>query len=116
MFADPELTRDTPPLKMRDFASAATRNDCEPVVRARHPEVGEALDWLGATAPARLTGTGSCVFAEFPSEGAACDVAAEAPERWGAFVTRGIDVSPLHTGLASEAVTVETRVAAVAAR
>ena len=65
VFQAPELTRNSPPTTMRGFLETGGRNDCEAVVRARFPAVGEALDWLGRHAPARLTGTGSCVFAKF---------------------------------------------------
>lgn len=43
-------------------------NDCEKVVRTQYPEVEKALLWLLQYAPARLTGTGACVFAEFDDE------------------------------------------------
>ena len=55
------------------------RNDCEPVVRRRYPAVAEALDWLGRFAPARLTGTGSCVYAAMPGEAEAARAALARP-------------------------------------
>jgi 4-diphosphocytidyl-2-C-methyl-D-erythritol kinase len=99
VFQSAELTRNSPVITIRAFfepgAGSATRNDCEPVVRARYPEVADALSWLGNFAPARLTGTGSCVFAAFASAPEAERVAARAPDRWRAFVTRGLNVSPV---------------------
>jgi 4-diphosphocytidyl-2-C-methyl-D-erythritol kinase len=71
------------------------RNDCEPVVRRRFPVVAEALDWLGQFGPARLTGTGSCVFAVMPSETAARAALACLPARWSGHVVRGLNRSPL---------------------
>ena len=71
VFRAPELTRDSPVLTIRGFLTAGGRNDCEAVVRRRFPEVAEALDWLGQHAPARLTGTGACVFAAMPDEASA---------------------------------------------
>ena len=65
------------------------------VVRARFPAVGEALDWLARHAPARLTGTGSCVFAKFGAASDAERVAARVPDTWRAYVARGLDESPL---------------------
>jgi 4-diphosphocytidyl-2-C-methyl-D-erythritol kinase len=84
------LTRDTPALKMRDFARAATRNDCEPVVRRRFPEVAAALDALGESAAGRLTGTGACVFASFPNRDEAEVAARRLQGRWRCFVVRGL--------------------------
>ena len=95
VFQAPELTRNSPPTTMRGFLETGGRNDCEAVVRARFPAVGEALDWLGRQAPARLTGTGSCVFAKFSRAADAERVAARVPDVWRAFVARGIDESPL---------------------
>ncbi len=95
VFKDPELTRDSPTIKIRDFLATGGRNDCEPVVRRRFPVVAEALDWLGRYAPARLTGTGSCVFAAMPDAARAHAVLAELPPRWTGHVVRGLNRSPL---------------------
>jgi 4-diphosphocytidyl-2-C-methyl-D-erythritol kinase len=95
VFRDPELTRDTPVIKIRDFLTTGGRNDCETVVRRRFPAVAEALDWLGQFAPARLTGTGSCVFAAMPGEHAARAALAGLPGRWTGYVVRGLNRSPL---------------------
>ena len=95
VFQAPELTRNSPPTTMRGFLETGGRNDCEAVVRARFPAVAEALDWLGRHGPARLTGTGSCVFAKFARVEDAERVAARVPDTWRAFVARGLDASPL---------------------
>jgi 4-diphosphocytidyl-2-C-methyl-D-erythritol kinase len=95
VFQAPELTRNSPPTTMRGFLETGGRNDCEAVVRARFPAVAEALDWLGGHAPARLTGTGSCVFAKFARAADAERIAARVPDTWRAFVVRGQDTSPL---------------------
>jgi 4-diphosphocytidyl-2-C-methyl-D-erythritol kinase len=103
VFKDPELTRDSPAIKITDFlATASGRNDCEPIVRRRFPAVAEALDWLGRFAPARLTGTGSCVFAAMPDEARARAVLESLPTRWSGHVVRGLNRSPLEARLALE--------------
>jgi 4-diphosphocytidyl-2-C-methyl-D-erythritol kinase len=99
IFQAPELTRNTPLITIRAFFESGGRNDCEPVVRARYPEVGDALDWLARFAPARLTGTGSCAFAGFRSAADAERHAARVPDRWRSFVARGLNGSPLHERL-----------------
>ena len=108
IFQAAELTRNSPVIRLDAFTSAAAlgagfRNDCEAVVRARVPEVGAALDWLGAFAPARMTGTGACVFAAFDSAAAAERVAARAPDRWTSRVAQGLQRSPLQQRLAAMA-------------
>ena len=92
VFQAPELRRDSPRLSLPELLAGPGHNDCEPVVRARVPEVASALDWLGRQAPARLTGT--CLFAAFDSAAAAERVAGRVPDRWRAWVARGLDASP----------------------
>jgi 4-diphosphocytidyl-2-C-methyl-D-erythritol kinase len=96
IFAAPELTRDCDALTIDGFLSGDQGlNVCEPVVRARYPEVGEALDWLSRFAPARMSGTGACVFARFAERPAAEDVRRQLPAGWRGFVARGCNRSPL---------------------
>lgn len=99
VFQSPELTRNSPLITIRAFFESGGRNDCEPVARARSPEVADALDWLARFAPARLTGTGSCIFAACASAIEAERLAAHVPDRWRSFVARGLNVSPVHTML-----------------
>ena len=99
VFSDSGLTRDTPRTKIPDPLTGVGNNDCEAVVRRKHPEVAAALDWLNAFAPARMTGTGACVFAAFESEAAANVIAAQVPARWSSFVARGVNLSPLRQAL-----------------
>ena len=94
-FQSPELTRNSPLITIRAFFESGGRNDLEPVVRARVPQVAEALDWLSRFSPARLTGTGSCVFAGFAGAAEAERLAARVPDRWTSFVARGLGTSPV---------------------
>jgi len=102
VFQAPELTRKTPETTIRGFLKAGGRNDCEPVVTGRSPEVRRALAWLGKRGSARMTGTGSCVFAAFADRGAAQAALDGLPAEWRGFVARGLDRSPLQERLAAE--------------
>jgi len=97
VFCASELTRDCPPITIRDFLAGHTSNVFEPVVRQRYPEVDNALNWLGNYAVARMTGTGSCIFAAFESEQQAKAVQVELPEKWNSFIAQGCNQSPLYT-------------------
>jgi 4-diphosphocytidyl-2-C-methyl-D-erythritol kinase len=108
VFQAPELTRNSPVLRIRAFSEDLSVNDCEAVVCARHPAVAEALAWLraqpdqhGRALAARMTGTGACVFAPLESGEDAERIAARVPARWSRFVARGLDRSPLHDELES---------------
>ncbi len=96
VFADPELTRDTPPTTIAAYLAGQTVNDCQPVVAKRYPEVRHALCVLNAQAPARLTGTGGCVFAAFSSEyEARKTLVLVREEGLSGFVALGCNRSPL---------------------
>lgn len=99
IFAAPELTRDTEALKMEDFsaheAANRLRNDLEPVVAARYPEVREHLQWLAGHGGGRLTGSGACVFARFEDRASAERVLRELPRSMKGFVARGLGRHPL---------------------
>jgi 4-diphosphocytidyl-2-C-methyl-D-erythritol kinase len=99
IFQAPELTRNSPLITIRAFSPDLIRNDCAPVVCARYPAVAEALAWLGQFAPARLSGTGACVFARFERAADAERVAGRVPEVWRSFVARGVQESPLAAAL-----------------
>lgn len=96
IFAAPELTRDTPPLKIAPFSAGMGRNDLQPVVVVRYPEVARHLDWLAQFGEARMTGSGACVFASFDTEAAARDVLGRMPGTMRGFVAQGLDRHPLY--------------------
>ena len=100
LFQVPELTRNSPHLTIPLFVSGApTGNAFEPVVRGRFPAVAAALDWLSRFGEARLSGSGGCVFAAFPSREAGAAALAEIPGGWRAWLARGVDESPLRQRL-----------------
>ncbi|MFO7639893.1 MAG: 4-(cytidine 5'-diphospho)-2-C-methyl-D-erythritol kinase [Candidatus Competibacteraceae bacterium] len=99
VFGDPDLTRNSPPITIADFLTGAGGNDCEAVVYRRYPAVAAAANWLARFGQARLTGTGACVFAAFPSAARAEQVLAQRPPGWRGFVARGRNRSPLHERL-----------------
>jgi 4-diphosphocytidyl-2-C-methyl-D-erythritol kinase len=102
VFKAPELTRDSPVITIAGFLQTGGRNDCEPVVRRRYPVVAGALDWLGRHGPARLTGTGSCVFAPMTDATHAAAVLADKPDEWRGWITHGLNQSPLAARLQFE--------------
>ncbi|MCL2308855.1 MAG: 4-(cytidine 5'-diphospho)-2-C-methyl-D-erythritol kinase [Proteobacteria bacterium] len=72
VFADPHLTRSTASETIAAFAKDHGRNDLEPVVAARYPEVATALAALRqATPTARMSGSGASAFGMFDDAGKA---------------------------------------------
>ncbi|WOC78970.1 4-(cytidine 5'-diphospho)-2-C-methyl-D-erythritol kinase [Stutzerimonas frequens] len=103
IFADPELTRNTPAITVRSLLAGGGHNDCQPVVEKRYPEVRNALSLLNKFVQARMTGTGACVFGSFPNEGEADKVRRQLPATLPSFVARGRNVSMLHRSLEQKA-------------
>ena len=99
IFQDPNLPRNTPKKSLEQLLSESYVNDCEKVVINHYSNVEKALNWLLQYAPARLTGTGACVFAEFDNEAEAQAVFRQKPEAFFGFVAQGLNVSPLHAML-----------------
>ena len=84
-------------IKIPPFFPGVGRNDLEPIVTARFPEVAAHLAWLKGRCPqARMTGSGACVFAEFPREEDAVALHSELPAAMRGFVARGLERHPLY--------------------
>ena len=96
LFADPDLTRGSPVAKIEDFASGTlVGNAFEPVLRRREPAVEAVLAALSNIGTARLTGSGSGCFVEFPSQQAAQAGRAGLSKELRAWVVAGVGRSPL---------------------
>jgi len=98
IFAAPELTRDTKSIKISSFSDGFGHNDLEPVVSRRYPVVAAYLAWLKAFGDARMSGSGSCVFAGFSTERRARAVVSALPADMRGFAVRGLDEHPLASG------------------
>jgi 4-diphosphocytidyl-2-C-methyl-D-erythritol kinase len=95
IFSDPQLTRDAPRIKIADFLPDTVVNHLQAVVVRRYPEVAKALNWLSKHRPARMTGSGSCVFAACEDRHQAQRIVQQVPAPWSGFVARGCNRSPL---------------------
>ncbi len=103
IFSEQGLTRNTPRIKIAPaFEGDASRyrNDCEDVVRKLYPEVNQSLEWLSQFGPARLTGTGACIFGRFPRESAAPGLWDCSPFPVTGIVAKGVNSRPLPKMLA----------------
>tara|TARA_B100000029_G_C17596488_1_gene964345 strand:- start:1283 stop:2119 length:837 start_codon:yes stop_codon:yes gene_type:complete len=93
IFSQENLTRNSPTIKMADFLAGRARNDCEKTTRNLYPEVNQALNWLSQFGEARMTGTGSAVFAKYEREATAREIFANCPAGLKGFVAKGINSS-----------------------
>ncbi|MBU6467578.1 MAG: 4-(cytidine 5'-diphospho)-2-C-methyl-D-erythritol kinase [Betaproteobacteria bacterium] len=99
VFRDPELTRDSQPVKMSNFSGIIGRNDLQPVVVKRIPEVGLLLDWLRQWGDARMSGSGTCCFVAFDSQEEAYQAWLAKPVQFDGFIARSMNYHPLREWL-----------------
>jgi 4-diphosphocytidyl-2-C-methyl-D-erythritol kinase len=76
-----------------------TKNDLQAVACLECPPVMEYLRWLGQFSSARMTGSGSCVFAELSNEADARRILAGMPPGMRGVVAMGLERHPLHDWL-----------------
>lgn len=95
VFGHPDLTRDSQAITIARFLSLGAGNDCEKIVCQLQPEVAAALQWLNQKGPAKMTGTGSCVFLSCATSAEAFAIQKEIPSKWQSFVAEGVNRSPL---------------------
>lgn len=101
IFSSPNLKRDSDSATILGFAAAHFdfgRNDLQPVAQALCPDVVNAIEWLGKFGlKARMTGSGSAVFAQILH---AMDLDS-APQGWQVRTCENLMVHPL-AGWASD--------------
>lgn len=96
IFRAPELKRDTPAMAAAEWRPGLGGNDLEPVACARFPEVARHLAWLQRFGRARMSGSGACVFAEFPDQAEAEAALAQLSPDMRGWVAPGLDSHPLY--------------------
>jgi 4-diphosphocytidyl-2-C-methyl-D-erythritol kinase len=104
IFTHSQLTRNTISMTMRALPKgevfragrqAGLNNDLQAVACKLYPEVAEYLAWLAQFAPAMMTGSGACVFAEFATEAEAKAVLQQLPPDMRGYVAHGLQQHPL---------------------
>ena len=106
IFADPALPRNSKPVILTGFAAnefGFGQNDLQAVAERLCPDVKYALDWLGTYGlQARMTGSGSAVFAQVLH-----DVALpEPPAGWQLKLCSNLEVHPLFGWTSGEGLSV----------
>ena len=101
IFSSPRLKRDSGSATILGFAAAHFdfgQNDLQPVAQALCPEVTDAIEWLGLRGlKARMTGSGSAVFAQMPHAVSLSGV----PKGWQVKACENLMIHPL-AGWASD--------------
>lgn len=102
IFSDPDLTRNTKPVKISDFSNASNcfgKNDLQVVATRLFPPIAQAVEWLRKFGDARMTGSGACVFCAFGQEHEADEVLQAARKtgqaQWKVWKAKAIERHPL---------------------
>lgn len=99
IFSSPFLKRDSKRATIEDFAAAHYRfgsNDLQPVAQALCPDVKKALDWLKHKGlHARMTGSGSAVFAQLLEGHDLTAMQEQIPADWQVRQCSNLDAHPL---------------------
>ena len=99
IFCAEELTRDSKPIKMRDFLVGDVRNDCTDIVKSLYRPVNDAIEAMSRYSLSRLTGTGACVFAQFESLIEAQTAFSALEKEFPVDLAKGMNKSPLYIRL-----------------
>jgi 4-diphosphocytidyl-2-C-methyl-D-erythritol kinase len=97
IFGAPELKRDSLPIEPQAWRPGVGGNDLEAVACARFPSIARHIACLSSLAPspARMSGSGACVFAEFAGREEAGAALRQLPEGMRGWATAGLDRHPL---------------------
>ena len=102
IFASPELTRDSKPVRISDFPNALIgfgKNDLQVVASRLYPAIADAIEWLQPFGEARMTGSGACVFCALWTEAEANEVLQQAQEtasrQWKVWKAKAVERHPL---------------------
>lgn len=97
IFGAPDLKRDSLPIEPQAWRPGVGGNDLEAVACARFPSIARHIACLSSLAPspARMSGSGACVFAEFAGREEAGAALRQLPEGMRGWATAGLDRHPL---------------------
>lgn len=101
IFSAPDLPRATPVVSMHDFMQTRQpfgfgRNDLQTPATRLCPAIGHAIEWLASHGlQARMTGSGSAVFALLPAGMDAEILQQDAPKNWIVRVCSNLPLHPL---------------------
>ena len=97
IFGAPELKRDSLPIEPQAWRPGVGGNDLEAMACARFPSIARHIACLSSLAPspARMSGSGACVFAEFAGREEAGAALRQLPEGMRSWATAGLDRHPL---------------------
>lgn len=99
VFGDPALKRDSALIDTQAAIAGEGRNDCQPVVEKRFPDMRQMLTRLEKWGRPAMTGTGSTIFIPMEEKKHALIAARQIKSLYNSRAVRGVDRSPVHEKL-----------------
>ena len=96
IFSHPELTRHSPPTKIRALSEEQYRNDCQAIAEKLYPQIKEVVEWLQTYGNPMMTGTGASVFCRCATQAEGERILFNVPSQWTGFVAKGVNHSEVH--------------------
>ena len=97
IFSSPNLCRNTPKINPEDWQNGFGHNDLEPVACALFPAVLDYIKQLSKFGNAKMTGSGACVFVEFPDKKSAQEAQKTLPKSMQTWLVDGLKEHPLRS-------------------
>ena len=99
VFANKHLTPTPRMKKIRALENAEHmqfgENQLQQLVAEDFPIIAKHLDWLSQFGPARMTGSGACIFAPVADKASGDRILERLPEATRGFVAKGMNIHPL---------------------
>lgn len=99
IFSNKHLTATPRMKKIRALESTQQttfgKNQLQDIVVDLFPEIAEHLDWLLQFGPARMTGSGGCIFLPIADKARGIEILAQRPKNTDGFVAKGLNIHPL---------------------
>lgn len=99
MFSNYSLKKNMQKKTIKHLLKSPFHNDFENIAKIKIKKIKELLSILSVYAPSRITGTGSCVFAEFNDKVSAQKIYSLLPKNVQGFIAKSVNISPLHRTL-----------------
>lgn len=96
MFSSSLLTKYHSKKSIPELLTASFSNDFEKIAKKQFMSIEKLITTLSKYAPARMTGTGSCIFAEFNDKQSAEKISKLIPKNIKSFIAKSVNISPLH--------------------
>lgn len=96
MFSNYSFKKNTTKKTIEILLKSEFHNDFENIIKKKFKKIKKLINMLSFYAPSHITGTGSCIFAEFNDKNSAKKIHSLLPHNVEGFIAKSVNISPLH--------------------